>query len=68
MPPNSIQVHVIEARHRVGGRVNPVKLNEHIVVDLGGQWVHEASRRNPIRQLLQELDIDFQKEEAELYE
>jgi monoamine oxidase len=57
-----IQVQVVEARPRVGGRVFPYKIHKHTVVDLGGQWVHEASPKNPIRQLLQELEIHFQKE------
>ena len=49
-------VQILEARDRLGGRVHPYDLGG-TMVDLGGQWVHEASRRNPVRQLMHELNL-----------
>jgi polyamine oxidase len=53
-------VKILEARDRIGGRVHPFDL-DGTTVDLGGQWVHEASKANPMRQLMEELDIPFQR-------
>jgi len=53
----TFDVQLVEARDRIGGRVYPHTFSQDITVDLGGQWVHEASKRNPIVQLLDELNI-----------
>lgn len=54
-------VEILEARDRIGGRVHPYDLSGS-TVDLGGQWVHEASKNNPIRQLMEHHNIPFQRE------
>jgi monoamine oxidase len=58
---SAFDVEIIEARDRVGGRVYPYDLDgDGTMVDLGGQWVHEASPKNPIRRLMDELlDVPF---------
>lgn len=45
---------ILEARGRIGGRVHPMEMNDGTIVDLGGQWIHEASQQNPIVRLLKE--------------
>lgn len=55
---SKFDVQILEARDRLGGRVYPYDL-DGTMIDLGGQWVHEASRGNPIRQLMEELKIPF---------
>lgn len=47
-------ITILEARDRIGGRVHPCRWDEQTVVDYGGQWIHEASERNPMVQLLRE--------------
>jgi polyamine oxidase len=56
---HQFDVQILEARDRIGGRVHPYDI-DGTVVDLGGQWVHESSRLNPMRQLMEELQIPFQ--------
>ena len=62
----NLQVNVLEARDRIGGRVYPVSMaasaaddDERMMVDLGGQWVHEASLNNPIRHFMQSKGLSF---------
>jgi monoamine oxidase len=54
----SVDIEILEARDRIGGRVHPFDL-DGTIVDLGGQWVHEACPQNPMRQLMEELKIPF---------
>lgn len=51
-------VQILEGRDRLGGRVHPYDLGG-TMVDLGGQWVHEASNRNPMTRLMKELKLPF---------
>lgn len=60
-----IEVELLEGRDRIGGRVYPCEILGKMV-DLGGQWVHEASNRNPIRQFMEANNLPFH--ENELYE
>ncbi|KAL7533927.1 hypothetical protein ACHAWF_004664 [Thalassiosira exigua] len=66
----AIDVEIVEARDRIGGRVHPHSLRDEgddhgvdeendVWVDLGGQWVHEASEANPIRRLMDEFGLPF---------
>ena len=57
-------IQILEARDRIGGRVYPFDLkakqnhgSEPVIVDMGGQWIHEASKKNPFLDLLQEIDV-----------
>ena len=50
-----IDVVVIEARTRIGGRLNTVDLGG-FAVDLGGSWIHEPSG-NPLTDLCDDLGI-----------
>jgi monoamine oxidase len=54
---------IVEARDRIGGRVHSVALPSSsdddddapkTIVELGGQWIHEARPTNPIIRLLQD--------------
>jgi monoamine oxidase len=51
---NVADCRIIEARDRVGGRVHSVTLSDDCTVELGGQWIHEASAKNPIVRLMKE--------------
>mmetsp|Transcript_5420 Transcript_5420/g.7843 ORF Transcript_5420/g.7843 Transcript_5420/m.7843 type:complete len:498 (+) Transcript_5420:25-1518(+) len=55
---HTIEVELLEARDRIGGRVYPYKLLGKMI-DLGGQWVHEASNLNPIRQFMENNNLTF---------
>jgi polyamine oxidase len=49
-------VEIVEARNRVGGRIFPhLLMDGKTRIDLGGQWVHEATLQNPIRNVMEEL-------------
>jgi monoamine oxidase len=62
-----VDVTIIEARDRIGGRVFPFLLDETTQVDLGGQWLHEASAKNPIRRLMEDtLQLGFVDKKADL--
>ncbi|CAB9526460.1 Peroxisomal N(1)-acetyl-spermine/spermidine oxidase [Seminavis robusta] len=56
-------INILEARDRTGGRVCPVDLNprsgDPVMVDMGGQWLEEASKKNPLVQLLKEINVDL---------
>jgi hypothetical protein len=69
-------IEILEVRDRIGGRLHPVRIdgdnnngegeatttntNEGVWIDLGGQWVHETSPRNPIVRLLEDdLHLGF---------
>ncbi|KAG7372297.1 amine oxidase [Nitzschia inconspicua] len=61
--PGLLEVRIVEARDRIGGRVHPFSLDDETddtMVDLGGQWLHEASETNPIRRLMEDdLHLGF---------
>ncbi|KAG7343164.1 amine oxidase [Nitzschia inconspicua] len=60
--PGILEVRIVEARDRIGGRVHPFSLDDETdtMVDLGGQWLHEASETNPIRRLMEDdLHLGF---------
>ena len=44
-------VIIIEARDRIGGRVNPIEFEGNII-DLGAQFIHGKSKLNPIMKLV----------------
>jgi monoamine oxidase len=64
-----IDIEIIEARDRIGGRVHSYNFDEeeeeveevtNCWIDLGGQWLHGASDENPIRRLMEdELNLSF---------
>ncbi len=56
-----IHVEILEVRDRIGGRVQPVAMDDDgFRVDLGGQWLHESSPLNPIRRLMEDdLNLGF---------
>lgn len=50
-----LQVELVEAREYIGGRIHTIELMPGLFVDIGGQWIHEASAsHNPLVQLCQE--------------
>jgi monoamine oxidase len=51
-------VQILEGRDRLGGRVHPYDLGG-TMVDLGGQWVHDATDCNPMKRLMKELSLPF---------
>lgn len=42
---------ILEARDRIGGRVNPIKFEESMI-DLGAQFIHGKSKLNPVMNLI----------------
>ncbi|MBL3267424.1 FAD-dependent oxidoreductase, partial [Klebsiella pneumoniae] len=48
-------VLVLEARDRVGGRIETAVLSDGTAVDLGGQWIAEAHTR--LRSLLEQHQL-----------
>eukprot|EP00003_Mantamonas_plastica_P024813 TRINITY_DN469_c0_g1_i1.p1 TRINITY_DN469_c0_g1~~TRINITY_DN469_c0_g1_i1.p1 ORF type:complete len:457 (-),score=144.85 TRINITY_DN469_c0_g1_i1:199-1569(-) len=53
---DEFEFEILEARDRVGGRVwSCSDVGDGVEVDLGGQWVHEASGSNPTVKLMQKL-------------
>ncbi|KAG0256071.1 hypothetical protein BG011_004761 [Mortierella polycephala] len=55
---SSIQVTVLEARDRIGGRLNTHRKlfegdHEHIPIDFGASWIHGVNPSNPIVSLAQ---------------
>ena len=61
-------VTIVEAADRIGGRVWPYRHDNGssssstaIGIDLGGQWLHEGGRRNPIRNVLKELGLRLKR-------
>ena len=69
--PSKLHVTMIEARDRIGGRVYPYDMTASttttksatavgpVIIDLGGQWLHEASNKNPIRIFMEEHGLKF---------
>jgi monoamine oxidase len=51
------EVVVLEARDRVGGRLQNATLGDGVTVDVGGQWVGSDHWR--VRQLAAELDVEI---------
>lgn len=68
-----INVKILEARNRVGGRVHSIEFgSEQILMDLGASWIHGLGpgawgdkswdgKLNPIYQLAQDLNIKTTK-------
>ena len=55
-----VEVVVLEARDRIGGRVQ----TDHSLgapVDLGGSWIHGLSKKNPVKQLAASLGLPFEE-------
>lgn len=55
-----IEVIVLEARDRLGGRV----CTDHSLgapVDLGASWIHGLNKKNPVKQLAAELGLPFEE-------
>lgn len=46
-----LQVTLLEARDRLGGRIRTEVFGDGAAVDLGAAWVHGASKQNPLLQM-----------------
>lgn len=53
-----IDVHIYEARNRVGGRILTAQVCGHIA-ELGGQNITDGGEAENIRQLIEELDLEL---------
>jgi monoamine oxidase len=51
-----VQVHLVEARKRLGGRIHTVKLRE-MVAELGGQYLDDANEGRFVHALCKELGV-----------
>lgn len=54
----NVDVIVVEAGPRVGGRVWSATLSDGTTFEIGGQWVADAATQPDIRQLMAELGVD----------
>lgn len=57
-------VLLLEARHRIGGRVHTVDC-QGTPVDLGASWIHGGSRRNPLTDIAAEFGAETAKTRME---
>ncbi|CAK8988337.1 Probable polyamine oxidase 4 (AtPAO4) (Amine oxidase 2) [Durusdinium trenchii] len=48
---SDVQVTLLEARDRLGGRIRTEVFGDGAAVDLGAAWVHGASKQNPLLQM-----------------
>lgn len=46
---------IIEAQNRIGGRVQSKNVNDHVVIDLGGQWI--SSKQPRISKLVKQFQL-----------
>ena len=68
----NLAIEILEVRDRIGGRVQPFSIDSNsgsegkdIWIDLGGQWLHDSCRRNPIRRLMEDdLNLGFANDET----
>lgn len=60
-----VDVHVYEARNRVGGRVFTVRIGENIA-ELGGQNVTDGGEAENLQRLIEELDLELTGNKVDL--
>lgn len=63
-------VIVLEARDRLGGRIHTLETKEAGPVDVGAAWIHGHSNKNPISQLVKQInkqDEATKKEKIRLF-